>query len=107
MHLPGDHVMKMIAKGLGASTGNYTGRVRVIYHPDEISQLEAGEVLVVQRSHPIWTVGMLQAGAIVSETGGLISHAAITAREMGIPCIVAVENATSLLVNGILVCIDG
>lgn len=99
--------MKLIASGLGTSTGIYTGRVRVLYSPDEIGQLEGGEVLVVQRSHPVWTVGMLQAGAVISETGGTISHVAIIAREMGIPCIVAVENATSLLPNGMLVCIDG
>lgn len=99
--------MKMIAQGLGVSTGIVTGHVRVLLNPEELDQLQAGEVLVVQRSSPLWTVGMLSAGAIISEVGGMISHAAIVAREMGVPCIVAVEQATSLLTNGMIVRIDG
>ncbi len=99
--------MKMIAQGLGVSTGIVTGRVRVLFSPEELDQLQIGEVLVVQRSSPLWTVGMLRAGAIISEVGGMISHAAIVAREMGVPCVVAVERATSLLANGTLVQVDG
>jgi pyruvate,water dikinase len=99
--------MKMIAQGLGVSTGIVTGRVRVLLNPEELDQLQFGEVLVVQRSSPVWTVGMLHAGAIISEIGGIISHAAIVAREMGVPCVVAVEQATSLLTDGMLVRVDG
>src|SRR6266852_4807973 len=99
--------MKLIAQGLGASTGIVTGRVRVLSSPNELDQLGEGEVLVVQHSSPAWTVGMLRAGAIISEFGGIISHAAIVAREMGVPCVVAVEHATSVLVNGMLVQVDG
>lgn len=99
--------MNLIAQGLGASTGTVTGRVRVLSSPDELDQLVDGEVLVVQHSSPAWTVGMLRASAIISEFGGIISHAAIVAREMGVPCVVSVEHATSLLVNGMLVRVDG
>jgi pyruvate, water dikinase len=99
--------MKLIAQGLGASTGIVTGRVRVLSSTDELDKLEAGEVLVVQHSSPAWSVGMLRAGAIISEFGGIICHAAIVAREMGVPCVVAVEHATSLLVDGMLVYVDG
>jgi pyruvate,water dikinase len=99
--------MKLIAQGLGASTGIVTGQVRVLSSPSELDQLVDGEVLVVQHSNPAWTVGMLRAGAIISEFGGIISHAAIVAREMGVPCVVAVEHATSLLANGMLVRVDG
>jgi len=99
--------MKLIAQGLGASTGVVTGRVRVLSSPNELDQLETGEVLVVQHSSPAWSVGMIRACAIISEFGGIISHAAIVAREMGIPCVVAVENATLLLANGMLVRVDG
>lgn len=99
--------MKLLAQGIGVSTGTVTGRVRILLSPDELNQLEHGEVLVVQRSSPLWTVGMLRASAIISEVGGIISHAAIVAREMGIPCVVAVEHATVLLTNGMFVCVDG
>lgn len=99
--------MKLIAKGLGASTGTVTGCVRVLSSPDELDQLETGEVLVVQHSSPAWSLGMLRAGAIISEYGGIICHAAIVAREMGVPCVVAVEHATKLLANGMFVRVDG
>jgi pyruvate, water dikinase len=99
--------MKLIAQGLGASTGIVTGRVRVLSSPNELDQLEAGEVLVVQHSSPAWSIGMLRSGAIISEYGGIICHAAIVAREMGVPCVVAVERATSLLVDGMFVRVDG
>ena len=99
--------MKILASGLGAGIGQYTGRVHVISSPDELNQLQEGEVLVVKRSNPVWTVGMLKAGAVISETGGIISHSAIVAREMGVPCIVGVENATSLLHTGMTVSVDG
>ena len=62
---------------------------------------------MVQHSSPAWSVGMTRACAIISEFGGIISHAAIVAREMGIPCVVAVERATVLLTNGMLVQVDG
>ena len=99
--------MYLIAHGLGASTGIVTGRVRVLSSPDELDQLEASEILVVQYSSPAWSTGMLKAGAIISEHGGIICHAAIIAREMGVPCVVAVDRATSILANGMFVRVDG
>ncbi len=97
----------IIARGLGASSGSYTGRIRVMDNPDQLDQLQAGEVLVVKSSNPAWTLGMLKAGAVLSELGGVISHSAIVAREMSIPCIVGVKNATSILVTGMTVRVDG
>lgn len=99
--------MNLIAQGLGASTGIVTGRIRVLSSPNELDQLEAGEILVVQHSSPAWSIGMLRSGGIISEHGGIICHAAIVAREMGVPCVVAVEHATSLLTNGMIVRVDG
>lgn len=99
--------MNLIAQGLGASTGIVIGRVRVLSSPNELDQLVDGEVLVVQYSSPAWSIGMLRSGAIISEYGGIICHAAIVAREMGVPCVVAVEHATSLLTNGMFVRVDG
>ncbi|HLZ60600.1 MAG TPA: PEP-utilizing enzyme [Ktedonosporobacter sp.] len=98
--------MDALASGLGASSGHHIGRIRLIAHPHELDQLQTGEVLVVRRSNPAWTVGMLKAGALISESGGIISHTAIVAREMGVPCIVGVQNATSLLVTGMRVDVD-
>lgn len=98
---------KLLAQGAGVSTGTATGKVRVLLSPDELHQLEYDEVLVVQRGLPNWAVGMIRACAIISENGSIMSHIAIIAREMGVPCVVAVEHATTLLCNGMLVCVDG
>ncbi len=97
----------MISKGRAASSGVATGTVKVITRLGELSKLKQGDILVVKQSNPAWTVGMMKAAAMVSETGGIISHVAIVAREMGIPCVVGVENATALLKDGDVIRVDG
>ncbi len=99
--------MKLLAKGLGASAGTYQGKIRIIENVEKLQELQEGEILVVKKSNPAWTIGMMKAGAMISEHGGTISHMAIIAREMGIPCVVAVENATKKFLNGQVVLLDG
>ena len=97
----------VVANGIGASAGTYTGPVRIVSALSELSGLAEGDVLVVRASNPAWTIGMLRSGAIVTELGGPICHAAIVARELGIPAVVAVENVMSLLTPGMRVTVDG
>jgi pyruvate,water dikinase len=97
----------IIAKGRPASPGTTAGIVKVVNKVEDLSKVEYGDILVVKYSNPAWTVGMVRAGALISETGGVISHAAIVAREMGLPCIVAVENATTIFKDGQRVKVDG
>ena len=99
--------MQLIAQGVGAATGIATGCIRVLHRPEDLAQLEDGEVLVIQRSHPAWTIGMQRAGAVICEYGSISSHTAVVAREMGVPCVVAVANATSICITGMLVCVNG
>jgi phosphohistidine swiveling domain-containing protein len=94
-------------KGLGASAGQYTGRVRVIRGEHEFSKLQPGEVLVCVTTHPDWSVLFGNAGALVVDSGGILSHPSIIAREFGLPAVVATGNATSLLKDGDLVSVDG
>lgn len=98
---------RILAKGRPASPGVTAGIVKVVRKLDELGKVELGDILVVEYSNPAWTVGMLKAGALVGEKGGVISHVAIIAREMGIPCIVAVENATKIFKDGQRIKIDG
>lgn len=93
--------------GIAASAGSYSGTARVIHKAAELDDLVNGEVLVVRASDPTWTVGMLSSGAIVTELGGPICHAAIVARELGLPAVVAVENVTHLVATGAQVTVDG
>jgi phosphohistidine swiveling domain-containing protein len=95
--------------GNGVSTGIATGRARVIRSAAaaEETELEPGEVLVAPFTDAAWTPLFIPAAAVVVETGGMLSHAATVAREYGIPAVVAVRGATTLIKNGALLTVDG
>jgi phosphohistidine swiveling domain-containing protein len=93
--------------GIGASAGVYRGRVRVIKTPEQLHTLRSGEVLVCPLTSSAWMMVFRRAGAIVADTGSVLSHTAIVAREFGLPAVVAAANATSSLVDGEEVIVDG
>jgi rifampicin phosphotransferase len=93
--------------GIGVSSGVYRGRVRVIRTADQLHTLRAGEVLVCPTTSAAWTMVFRRAGAIVADTGSVLSHTAIVAREFALPAVVAAANATSNLVDGEEVTVDG
>ena len=85
-----------------------TGNVRIIVDPvEQAGLLRPGEVLVARATDPGWTPLFLIASAAVVERGGMLSHAAIVAREVGIPVVVDVAGATSALRDGERVRVDG
>lgn len=92
--------------GIGVSQGIYEGRVRVIRDPHG-ARLEPGEILVAPSTDPAWTPLFLTAGGLIMEAGGMLSHGSVVAREYGIPAVVGVAGATSRLVTGQMVRIDG
>ena len=95
-------------RGLGVSSGSVIGTVRVIVDPvEQAGQLRPGEVLVARATDPGWTPLFLIASAAVVERGGMLSHAAIVAREVGIPVVVDVSHATTALRDGQRVRVDG
>ena len=93
--------------GVPASPGSYTGPVRVIRNEAEFGRLRAGDVLVCPVTSPVWSVLFPAVGALVTDTGGMLSHPAIIAREYGVPAVVATGNGTSALRDGQLVTVDG
>jgi len=94
-------------KGLAASAGQYTGPVRIILSESEFGKLQVGDVLVCPTTQPPWSVLFPNVGALVTDSGGILSHPAIIAREYRVPAIVATANATSLLKDGQIVTVDG
>jgi nucleoside-diphosphate-sugar epimerase/phosphohistidine swiveling domain-containing protein len=92
--------------GLGVSAGRVRGRVRIV-KPETIDDLEAGEILVAEVTDVGYTAAFAFAGAVVTELGGPMSHAAVVAREFGIPCVVDVHDATRRLPPGALIEVDG
>jgi rifampicin phosphotransferase len=93
--------------GIAAAPGRYTGTVRVIRSEDEFDRIQAGDVLVCPSTSPVWSVLFASVGALVTDAGGVLSHAAIIAREYGVPAVVASGNATELLRDGQQVTVDG
>jgi pyruvate,water dikinase len=93
--------------GTGASPGRISGRVRVIRHEAELPRLEPGEVLVCPSTHSSWSVAFARAAALVTDHGGMLAHPAIVAREYGIPAVVGTGVATTTLVDGQTVTVDG
>jgi len=93
-------------KGLGVSGGRVKGRVRVV-DQHTIDDLQPGEVLVAEVTDVGYTPAFGYAGAVVTDLGGPMSHAAIVAREFGVPCVVDARNATRRLPAGALVEVSG
>jgi pyruvate,water dikinase len=96
-----------VLQGLGASPGIAVGRVRVLTSVEESSLLQQGEILVTHMTSPDWVPLMRNAAAVVTDAGGMTSHAAIVSRELGIPCVVGTAGATLRLRSGTLVTVDG
>lgn len=92
--------------GVGTSPGKYTGRTRIIKDIQHFNLIKRGDVLVIPFSDVSWMPVLVLAGAIVSESGGMLSHCSIIARELGIPAITSVENACGIE-NDQTVTVDG
>jgi len=93
--------------GFGVASGRAVGRARLIYHPHQGESLEYGDVLVAPSTDPAWTPMFLRASAVVMETGGVISHGAIVAREYGIPAVANVLGVMKLISEGQTIEVDG
>jgi pyruvate, water dikinase len=92
---------------LGASPGTATGAVRVLESTKDESLMKSGEILVTRMTSQDWEPIKRRAASIVTDAGGMTSHAAIVARELGLPCIVGAHDATRVLVTGTVVTVDG
>ena len=103
----GPPVGTVLLRGLAAAPGRVSGRVRILQGPAEGAALQAGEILVAPMTNPDWVPTMRRAGAVVTDGGGMTCHAAIVARELGVPAVVGARTATSVLRDGELVTVDG
>jgi pyruvate,water dikinase len=101
-----DHHAEGTLVGSPASAGTVTGVARVILDPVG-AHLEPGEILVAPSTDPGWTPLFLTAGGLVMEMGGANSHGAVVAREYGIPAVVGVPDATTRIIPGQQITVDG
>ena len=94
-------------RGQAASKGIARGRARVIRALSEAERLQQGDILVCQTTAPPWTPLFAIAAGVVTDTGGVLSHSAICAREYAIPCVVATQVATHVIPDGAMITVDG
>lgn len=94
-------------EGVGASAGVVEGRVCVVSDPDFCDDMLVGDILVARTTDPSWASVMFMASALVVDIGGILSHAAVVARELGLPCVMGTKIGTSVLRTGDLVRVDG
>jgi len=98
-----DHLLS----GLGASPGITSGAVRIVTKLDHLDQVSEGDVIVTEMTMPDMVPAMKRAAAIVTDEGGMTSHAAIISRELGVPAVVGCGGATHTLEDGQIVTVDG
>ena len=94
-------------QGLGASAGTASGLARIVSGIEQFDLVEGGDILVARATNPAWTILFSRIAAIVVENGSRLSHAAIVAREFGLPAVVGLPGITSALRSGDYVLVDG
>ena len=98
---------RVLVRGLAASSGRASGAVRLLTDPSQRDRLLPGEVLVAPMTSPDWMSAIRRASGLVTDGGGMTCHAAIVAREVGVPCVVGTRDATTRLRDGEVVTVDG
>jgi pyruvate,water dikinase len=96
-----------VLSGTAGSGGLARGRARIVLDPSDPFALEPGDILITSNTDPAWTPLFVPAAGVVTEIGALGSHAMIISRELGIPCVVSVPDATKRIPDGAEVTVDG
>ncbi len=92
---------------MAASQGIAEGSVKIVIGSNDISKFKEGDILVAEVTEPSMVLMMTMAAAIVTDKGGMTTHAAIVSRELGVPCVVGTREATTTLKDGMRVRVDG
>lgn len=100
-----DETMDMV-RGVTAFGGSIRGCVRVVLDPEQVTDFQTGDILVAGMTRPEYLPLMQKAGAIVTDAGGILCHAAIVAREMKKPCVIGTQFATKVFKDGDMVEVD-
>ena len=96
-----------VVRGIAGSPGRHKGVARLVRNADDYAKLEDGDVLLCELTDPGWTPLFAVVGAAVIDIGGPLSHGAIVAREVGIPCVIGTGDGTRRIPDGTLVDVDG
>ncbi|ELZ07417.1 phosphoenolpyruvate synthase [Natrialba aegyptia] len=97
----------VIVDGLGSSPGTVSGAARIVTKLDDLDKVSDGDIIVTEMTMPDMVPAMKRAAGIVTDEGGMTSHAAIVSRELGVPAVVGTTNATTVLEDGRVITLDG
>ena len=97
---------KILIKGTPASLGTIKGKVKILRDPSESHKVKKGDILITEMTDPLYMHAIMRAGGIITNIGGVLSHAAIVSREFHIPCIVGTEKATEVLKDNQIIVLD-
>ncbi|ELY89156.1 phosphoenolpyruvate synthase [Natrialba hulunbeirensis JCM 10989] len=97
----------ILVDGLGSSPGTVSGAARIVTKLDDLDKVSDGDIIVTEMTMPDMVPAMKRAAGIVTDEGGMTSHAAIVSRELGVPAVVGTTNATTVLEDGRIVTLDG
>ncbi|ADD06157.1 phosphoenolpyruvate synthase [Natrialba magadii ATCC 43099] len=97
----------ILVDGLGSSPGTVSGAARIITKLDDLDKVSDGDIMVTEMTMPDMVPAMKRAAGIVTDEGGMTSHAAIVSRELGVPAVVGTTNATTVLEDGRVITLDG
>lgn len=100
-------VSNVLLQGQGASFGLVTGHVRLVHSVRDLKKVKRGEIVVAKNTSPDFVYTAKHVAGLITDEGGVTSHAAIMARELGIPCVVGTQKATRVLKDGDVVTISG
>ncbi|WP_435151690.1 pyruvate, water dikinase [Haladaptatus sp. DFWS20] len=98
---------EILVSGLGASPGIASGQARTVTKLDQLDKVSEGDIIVTEMTTPDMVPAMKRAAGIITNEGGMTSHAAIVSRELGVPAVVGSSNATEVLSDGQVVTLDG
>jgi pyruvate,water dikinase len=96
-----------VVRGTGASAGIVSGPARIVLGPDDFGRVRPGDIIVAPSSNPSWVPLFTIAGGLVTNTGGVLSHAAVVAREFDLPAVVGTGDATTRILDGQMLELDG
>jgi pyruvate,water dikinase len=94
-------------RGTGASAGVARGPARVVLDQATFGEVQPGDIIICTSSNPSWVPLFAIAGGLVTDTGGVLSHAGVVAREFGLPAVVGTRDGTTRIADGRLVELDG
>jgi len=100
-------VASEVLQGAGGAPGEVTGVARIVLDPSDPMAVDPGDIMIAPTTDPSWTPLFLSAAGVVVNVGAVASHAAIVCRELGVPCVVSVVDATSRIPDGATISIDG